>query len=95
MEKKINEREWFLRNLKQSGVEQQDLVTAYKSMVRQIFDFTAPVYHSLLTEQQSKLLERLQNRALTIITGNTGMAGTNRSDLNISCLQDRRLELRY
>ena len=65
MERKFNE---LLRYLKRSGFSQSDLVTAYKSLVRPFFNLR----HPLLTESQVKLLERLQNREITIITGNTG-----------------------
>ena len=67
IEKKFNQRSWLLRNLKRSGFTKDDLKIAYNSFILPIFDFTAVVYHSLLTQEQSIKLERLQARALAII----------------------------
>ena len=69
VEKKFNERAWLLRNLKRSGFKQEDLKAAYTSMILSVFDFTSVVYHSLLNAEQKLKLERLQGRALAIITG--------------------------
>ena len=58
------------------------------------FYFTAVVYHSLLTNEQTELLERLQRRALCIIKGSElGGFDDCLSSLNILSLKDRRLQL--
>ena len=46
-----------------------ELVEVYKSMVRLVVEYSSVVYHSLLTEQQSVMIETLQKQALKCIFG--------------------------
>ena len=47
----------------------EELVEVYKMNIRAVIEYCAVVYHSLLTGEQSALLERLQYRALKCIYG--------------------------
>ena len=83
----------MLRNLKRSGFKKEDLKTAYTSMILPVFDFTSVVYHSLLNSEQKLKLERLQARALAIITGTCRSYSGNIEDLAITTLDNQRVEL--
>ena len=93
MERKFNERCWALRNLQRSGFNKRDLLTVYKSLIRPVFDFTAVAYHSLLTNEQTEHLERLQRRALCIIDPDYSTYASSLTDLDLTTLQQRRLGL--
>ena len=69
IEKKYNVRSWVVRHLKQAGVPNKDIVTAYASAIRSSIEYAAQVYHPMLTYAQSECLERMQRRCLKIIYG--------------------------
>ena len=94
IEQKFNDRIWVLRNLRRSGFTKTDLNQVYTSLIRPIFDYTAVVYHSLLSLDQKSHLERLQRRALAVITGSqhTSYAG-DMEMLGLESLESRRLSL--
>ena len=58
-----------MRNLKNSGFTQEELVTVYKTVIRPIADYTCVVYHASLTDGQDELIDNLQNHALKCIFG--------------------------
>ena len=93
IERKFHTRSWVLRNLKRSGFTHEELVLVYVSLVRPIFDYTSVVYHSLLTNSQSKLLESLQKYALRIIYNYTLEYHTLLEKSGLTTLHDRRLAL--
>ena len=66
---KFYSRLWVLRHLKWSRLPLDDIHLLYNSLVRPVLDFAVPAYHSLLTGEQSGILERLQARAFKIIYG--------------------------
>jgi hypothetical protein len=64
---KAASRLWFLRQLKRSGASIEDLLCFYKTVVRPVLEYACPVWHSSLTQGQTKALESLQKRAMRII----------------------------
>ena len=66
---KTRRRFWILRHLKKFGLLEGDLVDVYKSCVRSVIEFTAVVYHSMLSAELSHELEKLQMQALKCIFG--------------------------
>ena len=62
-------RAWMIRHLKRTGIDNQTLVRVYCSMIRPIFDYVAPAYHTLLTADQAQELERMQRYSLKTIFG--------------------------
>ena len=62
--KKFRQRYWTLYNLKKHGFSQKDLVHVYKSMIRPVAEYCAPVFHTLNTAADSNEPERLQMQAL-------------------------------
>ena len=57
----------MLTKLKYSGASIEDLLHIYKQFVRGKLEYSSVVWHSSLTEKQSKSLERCQSVALKII----------------------------
>ena len=91
---KFRKRLWFLRHLKKAGVSHDDLVLhVYRCFLLPIIDFSSPVYHSLLTLDQSSTLERLQSSALKTIFGWHKPYSQLVSDLKIETVSERRQRL--
>ena len=44
-----------------------DMILYYKSVIRSILEYSAPVWHSSITIEQSNSLEMIQKRALRIM----------------------------
>ena len=90
--RRIRSRYWTLRNLKNSGFTNEELVTVYKTIIRPVADYGAVVYHSSLTDEQDEALDRLQNGALKCIFG--PLSGRKLRDLaGVTTLRSRREEL--
>ena len=66
---KVNQRFFYLCKLKQFGFQKDELVTAWCTMIRPLIEYAAPLWHSGLTEAESKKLEALQKKAMGIIFG--------------------------
>ena len=66
---KFRSKLWILRKLRKAGMDQNDLLTVFKTVIRTVADFASPTYHSLLNKSQTTQLEQLQRRALKIIYG--------------------------
>ena len=59
----------MLRLLTNHNVPYNDLLTIYRSYVRPILEYGAPVWNGALTKNQKESLEKIQKRALRIIHG--------------------------
>lgn len=64
---KFRRKLWYLRHIKKASCPAEDLVRLYKCFLVSILDFAAVVYHPILTQEQSDMLEKLQKSALRII----------------------------
>ena len=53
------------------GGTQEQLLGVYELKVRSLLEFSAPVFHSSLTKNQSIQIELVQKKALAIILGNS------------------------
>ena len=70
LRRKYGARAYVIRHLKhQAGLPSEDLVRIYCSLIRPIFEYAAPAFHTLLTEEQSERLERMQRMSLKTIFG--------------------------
>ena len=67
--KKARKKIWLLKNMKISGLRQNELVDAYKKEVRSLLEMAQPAWHSGLTLEQTILIERVQKSALAAILG--------------------------
>jgi hypothetical protein len=67
--KKTRKRLYFLKVWKKYGASAKDLLKFYCSVIRSVLDYGADIlWHGGLTLSQSKDIERIQKRALRIIT---------------------------
>ena len=57
----------IIKHFKCSGVELEDLIHFYFSVVRPVLEYACPSWHTGLTRDQSDRLETVQKRALSII----------------------------
>ena len=84
---------WALRHLKKGGMGTEDLLRIYLAVLRPVLDYASPTYHSLLTKQQTVLLDSLQKRAAKIIFGISSSYSDIVSSGQLKSLEQRRREL--
>ena len=88
--KKVAARLYFLRQLKRAKVLTNDLLSFYTTCIRPVAEYACPVFHTSLPEYLSDQLERLQKRALRIISTNALSYRQALEVFNIPTLYDRR-----
>ena len=59
----------FLQQLKRAAMSSDDLLYYYQSVVRPVIEYACVVWHTSLTQEQTKQLESIQKRAMKIIFG--------------------------
>jgi hypothetical protein len=74
---KAAQRLHFLKQLKRSGMSNDDLLYYYESVVRPVAEYACVVWHTSLNKGQTKQLEAIQRRAINIIFGNDSAAASN------------------
>ena len=57
----------FLKILKGYNSPREDMKTFYLSAIRSILEYGTKIWHGILTEEQSKDIERIQRRGMKII----------------------------
>ena len=67
--KKFGMRIWAIRNLKRAGVPEKKIVEFHTTAIRPVIEYTAQVYHHMLTGELSERIERLQRIVLKVIYG--------------------------
>ena len=87
---KLRSRSWALSRLRRSGMREEDLVKVYTSTIRPVVEYASPAWHSMLTSEQTKQLERQQSQALKNIIGPGLSALKMREKLNVEALATRR-----
>ena len=60
---------WSLRYLKKAGLPDSDVCGAYVTYLRPIFEYGSILIHSMLSQEQSDLIDKQQIRALKIVFG--------------------------
>lgn len=60
---------WALRHLRKAGFTEPELIEVYKTYIRPTIEYSAPIYESMLTQEQVTQVERLQYFALRNIFG--------------------------
>ena len=81
---------YFLRQLKRAKVPANDLLSFYTTCIRPVAEYACPVFHTALPQYLSDQLERLQKRALRIISTNDLSYRQALEVFNIPTLYDRR-----
>ena len=66
--KKANKRLYFLVLLRRSKVPPDDILKFYCTCIRPVLEYCAPVFHNSLPGYLSNEIERIQKRALSIIS---------------------------
>jgi hypothetical protein len=90
--KKANKRLYFLVLLKRADVPARDIINFYNTCIRPVLEYCAPVFHHALPGYLCDDLERIQKRALSIIS--PGLSYTDNLTVHyISTLKDRRQKL--
>ena len=89
--KKVAARLYFRRQLKRAKVPTNDLLSFYTTCIRPVAEYACPVFHTALPQYLSDQLERLQKRALRIISTNNLSYRQALEVFNIPTLYDRRL----
>ena len=90
--RRFRERYWILRHLKHNGLNQEDLVRVYTSMVRPVADYMQEVYHPMMSDRQDEAVERLQTHALKCIFGPKLSGRKLRELADLTTLRNRRIE---
>ena len=58
---------WIDDDLKWYNAPREDMKTFYLSAIRSILEYGTKIWHGILTEEQSKDIERIQRRGMKII----------------------------
>ena len=84
-------RYWLLIHMHQHHYTTQELVKAYKTLVRPIAEYCSIVFHSMLNDRQDKEIEKLQATALRYIYGYGIAYAKMRANSNLDTLRQRRI----
>ncbi len=64
---KAFKRLYFHTCLKRAGVEENELLDYYRSVIRYVVEYASPAWSTAITKGQSESLEEIQKRAIYII----------------------------
>ena len=93
LRKRMRESVWVLRHLGLSGFTQDELATVYRTILRPILDYCCVFYHSILTDEQDQVIERMQAQALKNIYGFKMSYAEMRERAEVTTLRARRIEM--
>ena len=83
----------FLTKLKYAGVQVEDLLELYQLFIRSCTEYCAVAFHSSLTQNEIKSLERLQSTCLRIILQENYVSYSSALEMTgLQTLHDRREE---
>ena len=85
---------WAIRKLKKSGISEKDILHFYNFKIRSVLEANCIIYHSMLTQEETNDIERIQKIVLKIILANK-YEDYNQACLlmNIDTLETRRINL--
>ena len=86
---KANKRMYFLVLLRKTGVPSSDIVNFYCTCVRPLLEYCAPVFHHAIPSYLSEDFERIQKRALNVISPGHSYCD-NLARFGLKTLQSRR-----
>ena len=69
LKNKFRSRLWTLRELRRHEFSEAELLKVYSTMIRPVVEYSAVIYHSMLSAEQTNELEKLQASALKNIYG--------------------------
>ena len=79
---KVNRKLYIISKLKHFGLQSEELLTAWVSILRPITEYAAPLWHSGLTECDVSRIEMLQKKVLAIILGTVYVNNKRRYKIN-------------
>ena len=89
--KKANKCLYFIVLLKRARVPLNDIVNFYCTTIRPVLEYCAPVFHHALPAYLNEDIERIQKRALSIISCTCHViSGMSNDSLGLPTLYDRR-----
>ena len=89
--KKANKRLYFIVLLKRARVPLNDIVNFYCTTIRPVLEYCVPVFHHALPAYLNEDIERIQKRALSIISCTCHViSGMSNDSLGLPTLYDRR-----
>ena len=87
-------RMWAISKLSKAGISSTDIIHFFNVKIRSVLESNCPVYHSMMTKEQSDDIERLQKILLRIILKDKYTSyHVACKQLNIQTLEQRRLHL--
>ena len=92
MKRTFRGRYWLLIHMRQHYYTEEELVRAYKGLVRPMAEHCHIVFHSMLTDKQDEDIERLQATALRYIYGYGIPYAMMREMSGLTTLRQRRIE---
>ena len=92
LRKRFRRRTWIMMHLRHAGFNEEELAKVYRVIIRPVADYLSVVYHSMLTDQQDEIIERLQSQALKIIYGKDMKYADMREKAGVTTLRARRIE---
>ena len=85
---------WALRKLKTAGVHDQDILFFFNMKIRSVLEYSAPIFTSMMSNENILDIERIQKIALKIILSERFTDySTACKILNVTSLEQRRLDL--
>ena len=90
--KKFRKLYWTLFNLRKTGFTDEELAQVYRTVMRPSADYCQVVYHSLITDEQDQVIERLQSKALKCIYGPKIPYARMREMAGVTTLRQRRID---
>ena len=82
-----------IRHLKKIGIKNDQLVRIYSAMILPVIEYTAPIYHHMLSDELRDDFERLQRQIFKIIYGFDTPYRQALEMSGMASLEDRRKEL--
>ena len=85
----VRRRSWTLTKFKRRSMNTDQLKTVYSSMIRPVTEYASVAWHSMLTKEQSNILESQQYQCMKKILGPGVSAKKMRSELCLQTLEER------
>ena len=94
LSQKAYKKMWAISKLSKAGISSTDIIHFFNIKIRSILESNCPVYHSMITKEQSDDIERLQKILLRIILKDNYISyHLACKHLNIQTLKQRRSDL--
>ena len=85
---------WAIHKLKKAGISNQDILHFFFMKIRSVLESNCPVFHSMLTQELSDDIERIQKIVLRVILDEKYLSYEQACNyLEVSTLKQRRIDL--